>query len=55
MNYYIVSVIETRQANIPVKAESKEKAEEIIKDIYKNGGIILADDFSDVVFEICEG
>lgn len=46
---YIASIIETLQRNVPVEADSKEEAQDIVEDGWYNGKYVLdSGDFVDV-------
>lgn len=46
---YIASIIETLQCNVPVEADSKEEAQDIVEDGWYNGKYVLdSGDFVDV-------
>ena len=49
--YYLVTITETLKKTVKVKADNKDKAQEIVEDIYQNVGIIIDyDNFDDVYF-----
>lgn len=49
--YYLVTITETLKKTVKVKADNKDKAQEIVKDIYQNVGIVIDyDNFDDVYF-----
>lgn len=49
--YYLVTITETLKKTVKVKADNKDKAQEIVEDIYQNVGIVLDyDNFDDVYF-----
>ena len=51
--YYLVTITETLKKTVKVKADNKDKAQEIVEDIYQNVGIVLDyDNFDDVYFSV---
>lgn len=51
MKEYDVTITETLEMTVEVEAESREEAQQIASDNWKNGDYILdADHFKDVVF-----
>ena len=51
MKEYDVTITETLEMTVAVEAESREEAQQIASDNWKNGDYILdADHFTDVVF-----
>lgn len=49
--YYLVTITETLKKTVKVKADNKDKAQEIVEDIYQNVGIVIDyDNFDDVYF-----
>lgn len=46
---YIASIVEMLQRDVPVEADSKEEAQDIVEDGWYNGKYVLdSDDFVDV-------
>lgn len=56
MMEYEVTITETLQKTVTVEADSKEDAEQTVKDMYADSDIVLLpDDFYDVDYKVGEG